>query len=118
MHVGRFFELKCSKIERNRVNKIVQCSCTSSCILYVVPYSTPNLMANTAEVPARREVAESAFEYLLGEIIARETSPLFMNASASAAEQRLELLGYNVGYRYLPTSITSMRLNRLTVMHC
>ena len=47
----------------------------------------------------RREVSESVFEYLLGEIIARETVPSNSAETSTAVEQRLELLGYNVGYR-------------------
>jgi hypothetical protein len=53
----------------------------------------------TADASAKKEVSESAFEYLLGEILARESVLSSGADSAAATEQRLELLGYNVGYR-------------------
>jgi hypothetical protein len=53
------------------------------------------------DAQGRKEVSESAYEYLLGEIIARESVTTVSGDPDSQIEKRLEVLGYNVGYRYI-----------------
>jgi trafficking protein particle complex subunit 6 len=48
----------------------------------------------------QREAAESAFEYLLGEIL-NLSYPLKANDQNAAVIQRLDSLGYEVGYRLI-----------------
>lgn len=47
---------------------------------------------------SRREVSESAFEYLLGEILNLDY-PTSSNDQAFAVSRRLETIGYDIGYR-------------------
>lgn len=54
---------------------------------------------NAVESQARKEVSESAFEYLLGEILLNDSPQSGEEDNSAATEQRLELLGYSVGYR-------------------
>ena len=63
-----------------------------------------------ADSQARREVSESAFEYLLGEILLSDSPQSGEEDNSAAAEQRLELLGYSVGYRYIGHTMTSHTL--------
>lgn len=46
----------------------------------------------------QREISESAFEYMLGEILAMNY-PVKANDQNAAIIQRLDQLGYDVGYR-------------------
>jgi hypothetical protein len=46
----------------------------------------------------KKEVSESSFEYLLGEIL-NLSYPLPTNDQAGAEIRRLENLGYDIGYR-------------------
>jgi len=54
-----------------------------------------------AESQQRKEVSESAFEYLLGEIMSRDVATADGEEMASVLEKRQEQLGYDVGYRIL-----------------
>lgn len=56
-------------------------------------------MTQFVDTHQRREVSESAFEYLFGEILAREAATVGNDDNSAGSEQRLELLGYSVGYR-------------------
>ncbi len=47
----------------------------------------------------QREVAESSYEYLLGEILSL-SYPTKANDQNASITQRLDQLGYDVGYRY------------------
>jgi hypothetical protein len=47
---------------------------------------------------AKKEVAESGFEYLLGEILSLDY-PMPSNDQAAEETRRLENIGYEVGYR-------------------
>lgn len=46
----------------------------------------------------RKEVAESSYEYLLGEILSLDY-PVASNDAVGAETRRLENIGYEVGYR-------------------
>eukprot|EP01039_Chlorochromonas_danica_P006179 gene6179-6814_t len=56
-------------------------------------------LGNDGTVP-KREVSESAFEYLLGEILNLE-APKHANDTSTATTERLEAIGYDVGYRLI-----------------
>jgi hypothetical protein len=47
----------------------------------------------------RREVSESIFEYLLGEMLNLDP-PTGANDQLTATAERLEAIGYDIGYRY------------------
>lgn len=47
---------------------------------------------------SQKEVAEASFEYLLGEVL-NMSYPLKSNDQNAAIIQRLDTLGYEVGYR-------------------
>ena len=61
---------------------------------------TLNMSQNNLLDPAniKREVSESGFEYLLGELLNLQ-GPANVNDKASAQSERLEAIGYDVGYR-------------------
>jgi hypothetical protein len=48
---------------------------------------------------SRREVSETCYEYLLGEILNLDY-PTSSNDQAAAITQRLETIGHDIGYRY------------------
>lgn len=58
--------------------------------------STPSNLLET--VNAKREVSESAYEYLLGEILNLDY-PTNSNDQNAAIAQRLETIGHDIGYR-------------------
>lgn len=47
---------------------------------------------------SKREVSESAFEYFLGEILTLDY-PTKANDASAATTERLEAIGYDIGYR-------------------
>eukprot|EP01041_Mallomonas_annulata_P009087 gene9087-18829_t len=56
-----------------------------------------------SESSIKKEVSESAFEFLLEEILSIQppNSPTDDQEAASAFQQRLDNIGYEVGYRYV-----------------
>lgn len=75
--------------------------------LYLIAIMSQSNLLDTSG--AKREVSESAYEYLLGEILNLE-SPAKVNDQAAAATERLEGIGFDVGYRYLLCGVNN-RLN-------
>jgi len=53
---------------------------------------------SASDTSQSREVAESSFEFLLGELVALDY-PTKGNDPAVAIIQRLDTIGYDVGYR-------------------
>jgi len=62
--------------------------------------SNQNFVDNSNQVLPPKEISESAYEYLLGEILALNY-PVKSNDEPAAVIQRLDLLGYDVGYRLI-----------------
>ncbi len=52
----------------------------------------------TQDASARKEVSETCYEYLLGEIVNLD-HPTNSNDQAAAITQRLETIGHDIGYR-------------------
>lgn len=57
-------------------------------------------MEQPSSLPARKEVAESSFEYMIAEILNMD-QPIPVDDAATAANsvRRLESIGYDIGYR-------------------
>lgn len=53
---------------------------------------------STEAVTVKREVSESCYEYLLGEILNLDY-PTSSNDQNAAITQRLETIGHDIGYR-------------------
>ena len=53
------------------------------------------------------EVSESAFEYLLAEVL---FLPLPQIVDANALSQRLDSMGYSVGYRYVEKVVADQKI--------
>jgi hypothetical protein len=59
-------------------------------------------MSSSSEVTTtgnRKEVSETAYEYLLGEIINFEFPAKGNNDTDAATAHRLAMIGHNIGYR-------------------
>eukprot|EP01038_Epipyxis_sp_PR26KG_P004715 gene4715-6619_t len=65
--------------------------------------SSGNNLLNNAEgnQSQQRDVSESAFEYLLGEIMSLTVPVAQTNDQSTAINQRLDQMGYEVGYRII-----------------
>ena len=51
------------------------------------------------ESQSEKEVSESAYEFLLGEILSLQYSTVAIDQQNAYVIQRLDALGYDVGYR-------------------
>ena len=51
------------------------------------------------ESQSEKEVSESAYEFLLGEILSLQSSTVAIDQHNAYVIQRLDALGYDVGYR-------------------
>eukprot|EP00607_Mallomonas_marina_P000627 CAMPEP_0182428400 /NCGR_PEP_ID=MMETSP1167-20130531/22844_1 /TAXON_ID=2988 /ORGANISM="Mallomonas Sp, Strain CCMP3275" /LENGTH=169 /DNA_ID=CAMNT_0024611295 /DNA_START=103 /DNA_END=608 /DNA_ORIENTATION=+ len=63
------------------------------------------LILSSSGVPTRKEVSESAFEFLLEEILSMHSSAALParddQDAALAFQERIDSMGYEIGYRYV-----------------